>query len=401
MPVFRTLLALLACTALAYADTELRTLDGKTVKGRLVAITANEVTQQSEAGPVKTPMARVLAIDLRPAGRPPETSYTLVRLVDESMLCCSQVAFKGGQKEAQVELTLLSGQKLQVPLGGIVWLLREAQDQPVRAQWDKIVATRVKRDRIVMLNKGSLTKLEGTLGEVDAEGKKIVFGSVDTGKERPLLLSKLHGLIFYRSETPAQATVCTVLDTHGNAFAAAKVEVAGAGLSVTTPLGLKVAFEEKQLARLDYNRGKLTYLSDLEPVNVVERSGAGLITRYRKDANLDGEQPILLADKSTTVPFSKGLSMHAYTELEYDLDGKYKEFKAILGLDARTGSDSQALVTIECDGVKKFAETVKAGVLRNVAINVHDVKRLKIIVSSQNFLDLHDHATLAEARVNQ
>ncbi len=71
--------------------------------------------------------------------------------------------------------------------------------------------------------------------------------------------------------------------------------------------------KRETVARLDFNIGKLTFLSDLEPAKVVERSGIGLITHYRKDANLDGE-PILLEKQH-----AKGLSLHAHTELSYQL----------------------------------------------------------------------------------
>ena len=81
--------------------------------------------------------------------------------------------------------------------------------------------------------------------------------------------------------------------------------------------------------------------------------------------------------------------------------GKYKDFKAHLGIDTRTGSDSQALLTIYCDGDKRFAEVVSAKTHKDIAINVKDVGMLRIVVSSRNFLDLHDHATLADARVSQ
>src|SRR5262249_12529341 len=149
------------------------------------------------------------------------------------------------------------------------------------------------------------------------------------------------------------------------------------------------------VAKLDYNLGKLTFLSDMEPTKIVEKSGIGLVSRYRKDANLDGE-PILLERQ-----YTKGLSLHSYTELEYNLAGKYKEFKALLGVDTRTGTASKALVTIYCDGEKRFSETVAAKAPQPISLNVNGVQELRIVVSSQNFLDLYDHATLADARVSQ
>jgi hypothetical protein len=393
MPVFRTLLALLLCASLAWADAELRTLDGKSIKGTLVRIDDTEIIMQGEGGQVKTPLAQVLAIDLRPLVRtPPEWPHTLVKLVDDSQLRCRQVTFKGNQ----AEMTLQSGQTARVPLAAVSWMLKGAEDQPIRAKWDSLLTEKVKRDQIVILKAGELNPLPGTFGDVDKEGKTIQFRR-ETGEVVSISLDKLHGMIFYRTEAPAQPPVCMVLDTQGNTLAAAKIAVAGGTYSVTTPAGAQLSLAENVLARLDYNRGKLTFLSDLEPAKVVERSGAGLIVRYRKDANLDGE-PISLPN---SLQPAKGLSMHAYTELEYDLDGKYKDFKAVLGVDTRTGAESQAVVTIECDGTKKFSETVSAKENKQLSINVRDVRRLRIIVSSQNFLDLHDHATLAEARVSQ
>src|SRR5262249_60431664 len=99
-----------------------------------------------------------------------------------------------------------------------------------------------------------------------------------------------------------------------------------------------------------YNMGKLTYLSALTPSKVVEKSAVGLPIAYRKDHNLDG-QPIVLGDKT----FPKGLSMHAYTQLEYNLGGKYKEFKTFLAVAPRVGSESKARVTIEADNQQLFS----------------------------------------------
>jgi hypothetical protein len=396
MPVFRTLLVLLTCASLAWAEHEVRTLSGKTLKGNVVGITATEVIQQGESGPVKTPLAQVLAIDLRPLAKAaPDTPHTLLRLLDDSVLRCSKVAFKG----KDVELTLLSGQAAKVPLNTVVWLLKEAQDSKVREQWDKLVASKVKRDRIVVLKAGELNALDGTLGDVDAQGKTAQFRG-ESGDTVPVALDRLHGMIFYRTEAPAESPVCLVYDTEGDTLAASKVAVEGGTFRVITPAGVKVDLEEKVLARLDYNRGKLSYLSDMDPANVVERSGAGLVIPHHKDTNLDGQE-IILANGGTGAAFAKGLSMHAHTELEYDLGGKYKTFKAVLGVDPRTGADSQAVVTVECDGEKKFVGTVSTTATRPIAVNVRDVRRLKIVVSSQNLLDLHDHATLAEARVSQ
>jgi hypothetical protein len=257
------------------------------------------------------------------------------------------------------------------------------------------LAQKSKRDRIVILKEMEVNALEGTLGDVDAKGTTIQFQR-DGANAVGILLSRLHGLIFYRTEVPAATPICRVYDTDGNTLAATKLGFGDSDqLVLTAGFGANVALQRDTVAKLDFNIGKLTYLSDMEPAKVVERSGIGLITHYRKDANLDGE-PILLEKQ-----YPKGLSLHAHTELSYNLGSKYKDFKAHLGVDARTGGDSQALVTVYCDGEKRFAEVVSVKTPKDIALNVKDVNTLRIVVSSRNFLDLHDHATLADARVSQ
>ncbi len=92
--------------------------------------------------------------------------------------------------------------------------------------------------------------------------------------------------------------------------------------------GCRVEYPLALVARLDYTKDKLAFLSDLEPVKVVEKSSFDRIDHYRRDKNLD-DTPLRLGGKN----HPKGLALHAYTELVYDLDGKYKEFKALLGVD--------------------------------------------------------------------
>jgi len=383
---------ILCATLSAAAEDQLRTLGGKTISGTLAEITAKELTLKTDSGRVATPLAQVLALDVKPVkGVGLGASFTLVRLLDDSLLHCKDFAFKGND----IELTLLSGEQVNVPLSALVWMLRDAQNPALRKKFDDILAQRSRRDRIVILRDMELNPVEGTLGNVDAKGAAITFQR-EGANPINVLFERLHGLVFYRPEVAAATPLCRVLDSEGNVLVATKLDVKdGSTYTVGTSFGSSVTLKREMLAKLDFNIGKLTFLSDMEPIKVVERSGIGLVSHYRKDANLDGE-PILLETLH-----AKGLSLHAHTELSYDLGGRYKEFKARLGVDTRTGDASQAVVSIYCDSDKRFSETVTAKAPREIALNVKDVTTLKIVVSSHNFLDLHDHATLADARVSQ
>jgi hypothetical protein len=388
---------LLLAAAQAGAD-ELRVLGGKVVSGKTTAISAGEIVIQAEGGEVKTPLGQALALDFRPAkGIPAGAKYMDVRLVDDTILHCQAVEFlgkpaEGKDKRDQVELTLLSGAKLKLPLDFITWFVRDGHNAALMKQWDAMVTEKVRSDRVVLLKKEGLDPGEGTLGTVNPKEKTIAF--TREGTTIQARLENIHGLIFFRPEPPGETPLCRVHDAQGNVMTAASLTYKGAAFELVTTFGAKVALAADAVARIDFNMGKLAFLSDMEPGRVVEKSKLGLVEPYRRDTNLDG-QPIQL-DRA----YAKGLSMHAYTELDYNLAGKFKEFKAVLGVDARVGTASQAKVTIYCDGAMRFSETVTAKV-RPIMLDVKGVTTLRIVVSSPDFFGLGDHATLADAQVSK
>ncbi|MEI7685473.1 MAG: NPCBM/NEW2 domain-containing protein [Planctomycetota bacterium] len=381
---------LLASFAYLSAD-ELRTLSGKAASGALKSIDDANIVLETKDGPLSTPLAQVLALDLLPIkGIAADSKYTDVRLIDDTVLHCKNVRFGG----KQATLTLLSDTSLKLPLASITSLVRGAENAGLRKKFEALAHQKIRSDRIVILREGELNPVEGTLGDIDAEGKSISFKR-DGAEAISLPIERLHGMVFFRPEGPTESPICKVHDREGNLVTVAKIAFKDNSWRLTTTFGTELSLPGDAVAKLDFNMGKLTYLSDLEPARVLERSAIGLVVKHRKDTNLDGE-PILLDRR-----YGKGLSMHAHTELEYDLAGKFKDLKGTLGVDVRTGSESQPLVTIFCDGEKRFSETITAKAVRPISLNVKDVATLKIVISSRNELDLHDHVTFAEARVSQ
>lgn len=389
----RSLIALVAFPLLVGSLTadELRTLDGKTVIGSLQSIDDVQLTVETKDGPASTPLAQALAVDLSPVkGIADGVKYHQLRLIDDSEFSCRDVRF-GGES---VDVTLVSGHTLKLPISAVAWFVRGAENGVLRKKFEAVANQKVRRDRIVILRDGELNPLEGTLGDIDAAAQTIPFKR-DGADAIPIPLERLHGLVFYRTEGASETPICKVIDREGNVFTASKLAYQDKSWKLATSFGTSVTLPEGAVARLDFNMGKLTYLSDLDPSRVIERSGIGFVMKYRKNANLDGE-PIFIDRR-----YARGLSMHAHTELEFDLAGKFKSLKGTLGIDIRTGADSEPLVTIYCDGEKRFSETITPKAPRPIHIDVQDVRTLRIVVSSRNELDLHDHVSFADARVSQ
>jgi len=86
--------------------------------------------------------------------------------------------------------------------------------------------------------------------------------------------------------------------------------------------------------------------------------------------------------------------------LVYALDGKYKEFKAMLGMDDMVGGDGRPLVKIEADGKELLARTVSRKDKRQeLVLDVKGAKQLRIIVTSSGLFDFGDHVDFADARL--
>jgi len=173
---------------------------------------------------------------------------------------------------------------------------------------------------------------------------------------------------------------------------------------VTTVSGARITLPDaKTLAKLDFSRGKLAYLSDLNPTRETmtlateDDDQYARFARYRKDLNLDN-QPIKLSGKQ----FAKGVALHAGTMLIYPLGGDYKEFRAVLGVDDGVETESRVDVIIEGDGRELFRGQVKAkDPPKPLAVDVRGVRDLRIIVRATGLLDFGAQVALADAKVSK
>src|SRR5262249_20129361 len=142
---------------------------------------------------------------------------------------------------------------------------------------------------------------------------------------------------------------------------------------------------------------KVVFLSDLKPVEVIEKSRQGRKDNVHLDKNLENGSLQIKGEA-----YSKGLALHSHTELVYTLDGKYKKFQAVLGMDDGVGGEGQPLVKIEADGKELLSQIVmRKDDRRELSFDVSGVKQLRVIVTSSRFLDFGDHVDLANAKLSK
>jgi len=97
--------------------------------------------------------------------------------------------------------------------------------------------------------------------------------------------------------------------------------------------------------------------------------------------------------------------LRAFTELEFDLGGEYREFKAEVGVDdSIVATEHKTILRIEGDGKELKTMTVSRKDKErpiHLSLNVKDVQKLKIIVTANDWVDLGKHVTLADALVSK
>ncbi len=393
MPVRVASLALLLIAS-ALGAAELQTLKGEKITGDVVRITDKEIVLSREGKEVATPVAQVLHLDFPGNAKVRlEDKYADVELTDGTLLHCKEFVLKG----KQAELRTVAGQEVKLAMSGIANILTSAQDEALRKDWNERIAKKRRRDVVAILKDGVVNPLEGTLGEANEAGTHIEFTLGGTKRQVPL--ANVHGLIFLRELDPAAPpVVCKLTDTHGNLVMVSGAAATAAGLTVTTPSGAKIEYASNLVTRLDYSTDKLAYLSQLEPARVDQPDNP--FDQYRRDRNLDN-QPLRLGGDV----YGLGLALHAHTELEYDLKGDYREFKAVAGIDESVGGiDGPVVLKIEGDGKELYTKTFTRKGDKNptpIALNIKDVSRLRIVVTSGDGFDLGRHLDLANARVSK
>jgi NPCBM/NEW2 domain len=401
---YRGLLVALLLTAAPASGAELRTLKGESIAGEIVSITDKEIVVLRGGERVSTPLTQVLQIDYLPAGTLPAEPFIDVELTDGSLLHCASYSIKG----KEIELSLAAGPKVHLPLSAVDNILTDANVEKDRKEWSDRLADRKakkkRRDVLAVRKQGVLNALEGTLGDGDDKGETISF-AIGSGKTRAVPLAGVAGMIFERGVNPGAApVVCKVTDTSRDRIEASDVASSAIGLVVTTPCGAKFELAPALVVRLDYSGGKLTWLSDLQPTEVVERYIDSNTFHYKRDHNID-DGPIRL----DSITYARGLSLHATTELEYDLKGDYREFKTVAGIDDQLsgGQSGSTVLRIEGDGklLQELTFDPRDKVRhREIALNIKDVQKLRIRVApGGEGLRLYFglHLDLADAKVSK
>jgi hypothetical protein len=206
-----------------------------------------------------------------------------------------------------------------------------------RAFADEVSASRFRRSltgerrATDTLHLASGERLSGILDGVDQGGVR--FSSERLGR-RELAFSRVRALALasLEGEKPARpGGVSIAVHLQNGSLLSGELESLSNERLILGHRQLgKLRIEVEAVAQLAVLGGRCQYLSDLEPARTHEHLGPLFRAKmpFQRDASVTGA-PLRMGGKA----FTKGLGVHAYSLLEYDLAGGFKRFQATIGLD--------------------------------------------------------------------
>lgn len=392
-------MSILPCMLLAAVtaapQVDVATLKGEQHAGALQQLTAAELTLRKDGAETKVPLSEVLEVRFaredRSAPNPAAGGQTQAILVDGSRLGCTGVA--AGVRDAT--LTTAAAGAVKVPVTALASLrfAPPSDSRKIEDDWSALRQRELKRDLLVVRKGDVLDHLDGTIGEIDDKLVKFVLD----GDEIPVKREKVFGIVYARNQPANQKAVCEAMLGGSDVLRLKSIAWDGQQWQAALVAGGEVTLAPEALAALDFSLGKVRYLSQMEPRQVDYTPFFDIVWRYWRDRNQDNG-PLQLG--GTVYP--RGLSIHSRTVLQYRIDGDYRRFQAVMGIDDSVGryGRGDVHVVISGDGKPLLEADVRGtDAPRPLDLDVTGVRDLEILVDFGGDLDIADHLDLADAKV--
>jgi hypothetical protein len=286
-------------------------------------------------------------------------------------------------------------QELSIPLSAlsVIWFQSPPTDPESTRKW----LTENRRKDVLVLNNGDT--LLGSVVGMKAQTQPFLFQ--DGMRETPIEASHIIALAMNtdlaRTLRP-RGTYGRLVLANGGRLAILYAQADENTLTAKTLFGGDVKIPWQQIAALDIRQGKATYLSDLKPKSYEHTPYLGVGWNYEMDRSVAG-LPLRLGDNV----FDKGIGLHSQSRLTFTLNGNYRRFESLVGLDERTGQGGSVRIAVLVDGHAKDLGAAKeisstAGP-RFLQVDITGGKELTLVVEFGPGGDIRDHVDWTDARV--
>lgn len=305
-----------------------------------------------------------------------------------------------GKLEAVTEeaLTLLTpwGDKVDVPLVRVVGVYMGMSDHK---ESPDSFARRLKGrgDQDLLLARAKDGEVVAIAGVVEAvKAGKLTFQY--QGKSRTLPIKGVEGMVLAnRPAPPAPTEVRPTFELTGGIVVSGRwAGITPETWQVEAPWGQTFRLPAATVQAVRVRGGQMSYLSDLEPVQVEEVPYFGRRVPYRRDGAQTGG-PLKLDGRS----LAKGLAVHSRTALTYDLGRRFERFEALVGFDEAGNRRGRVDCRVLLDGKELYANPDLRADGPTVPLNlpVAGGERLQLVVDFGPDDDIGDRLIWGNARL--
>jgi hypothetical protein len=283
-------------------------------------------------------------------------------------------------------------QEMSIPLSALAAIWFPAPGDDSVSRW---AGERRRRDVVLAKNGDTRT---GTLKEMKSSAGPLVLN--EEGKETRLDPGQLVAIAMNtelaRTLRP-RGTYARLVLANGGRLGVLEPTAGSLALSAKTLFGETMKVGLDQVVSMDVRQGKAVYLSDLKPKAYEHRPFLGVRWPYEMDRCVAGGG-MRLGGSS----YDKGIGLHSESRLTFTLNGEYRRFEALVGLDDRSGRGGRAIVRVLVDGKPKDIgepEVTSAAAPRLIEVDIAGGKKLTLVVEFGAGGDVCDNVDWADARV--
>lgn len=235
-------------------------------------------------------------------------------------------------------------------------------------------------------------RVHGRLVDLNTRGGTFIYGH----RPRTFRTERIYGIVMARG-TGAVSRYPLRFELSDGSSLPGLIEYADvASLTLATSIGLTVELPLSQVLRVRVDSDRVVYLSDLSPVS---RKNEGIIhrsSRIMMNRCVSGG-PLSIGGQI----FAKGIGVHSFASLTYDIRGKYETLAATIGIDDSVRPRGNAVFRVVGDGSVLFESGSITGRDRpkDIIVDVSSVEELTLTVDYGDELDIADRADWGGARL--
>lgn len=285
-------------------------------------------------------------------------------------------------------------ENIELPIGLIKGIIYKNTSNENSKVWKKSLSLENRKsDTIFVLSGEKLLAIEGIIKEIEKEKIKIFWD----GKDKTVSLDKVISVLF--ASAPEKLNINYEVQTVDGS------KIYCNSLLMNNEIKCKIGFSDNEedfyissahICRIIFNNRKATYISLLEPIEVVsDKLIVDVNSYWEKDQSI-WKKPLSIGNKI----YAKGLGVHSYCKLKYKIPEGSIQFCTDFGIDNEVVNNSGCIFKIIIDKKVFMEEVLKsADGAKSVSIDLpNKSQEIILIVEPGPNLDIGDHGVWGNAR---